>query len=106
MQAINLPKYKRIIRKTALILLVLVMIYFAIGILAAFGMIIIEATTHQMSSEIQLDSPGFQPWIIYAGMIVMILMGFSIGFGAFIAHRAVRKIGIPKVNTSKKNEVY
>ena len=106
MQTINLPKYQRILRKIGLVLLVLVMVYFVIGALAALIMIIIEATTHQMSSEIQQDQPGFQPWIIYAGMIVMMLMCFGIGFGAFLGHRAVRKFGKLKENTSKGKEVY
>lgn len=69
------------------------MIYFIIGMLAAAAMIVIEAMTHQMSSEIQQDTPGFQPWIIYAGMVVMILMCFGMALGAFFGHRAIKKIG-------------
>ena len=58
------------------------MIYFGFGALAAFAMIIIEVSTHQMSLEIQLESPSFQPWIIYVSMLVMIVICRGIEFVA------------------------
>ena len=94
-----MSKYKRILRKIALIILVLFIIYFMIGALASIAMIVIEAITHQMSLEIQEDNPSFQPWIIYVGIAVMTFISVGMAFGVFMGYRSVKKIGQPKSGT-------
>lgn len=86
-----MPIYKLILSKIALVLLVSLLIYFVIAILAAFVMLIIEALIHQMSLEIQEDSPSFQPWIIYIGMVLIMLLSFGIIIGLFLGYRVIKK---------------
>lgn len=99
-----MTKLKRVIKKLTLILLVLTMIYFCIGFIAAATMIIIEAATHQMSSEIQQDTPSFEPWLIYLGMFVMMILCFGMALGAYFAHKAIKNIGKPKSLSIKTTE--
>lgn len=74
---------KIILLKILRVILVLAIIYLSVGFIAGIGFIVIEAQTHKMSNEIGND---FNPWIIYAGMIVYLfiigglLMGAGIGF--------------------------
>lgn len=67
-------------------------------------MVIIEATTHKMSLEIQQDSPGFSPWLIYLGMFIMMILCSGIAFGAYFAHKTIKNIGKPKSLSIKTTE--
>ena len=80
------------LKKIGLVLLILLMIYFSIGILACIGVIVIEATTHQPSIEI---GENFQPWILYLCMgifaIVLAGIGVACGVGYYYLRKSLRK---------------
>jgi uncharacterized membrane protein (Fun14 family) len=85
------PRALLILKKVAKLLLILVMIYFSLGGLASLGMIFIEAFTHQMSTEIQQDSAEFQAWLIYVGMLVMLITCAGFVFTAYLGFRFLRR---------------
>ena len=84
------PKLLLIIKKVTKVLMVLVMIYFSIGALACIGVIGIEAFTQQMSLEIKEDSPEFQSWIIYVGMVVMLIICLGFVFSSYLLFRFLK----------------
>ena len=72
-----------ILKKIILILLMLLMIYFGLGVLSCIGIIIAEASTHILSSEIGSDA---SPALIYtalgvfaficAGLVTLCYVGY------------------------------
>jgi ABC-type antimicrobial peptide transport system permease subunit len=64
------------------------MVYFGLGILASIAVIIIEASTHQMSIEI---GENFNPIIIYLGLSLFIIALAGIFTACYIGYYHAKK---------------
>lgn len=79
---------KYILLKIAIILLIILMVYFGLGFLGSIALIFIEATTHRMSIEIGRD---FNPSIIYLGLSLFAILVGGIFTACYIGCYHARK---------------
>ena len=79
---------KYILLKIAIILLIILMVYFGLGFLACVALIIFEASTHQISLEIGND---FNPAIIYLGLSLFAIVVAGIFTACYIGYYHARK---------------
>ena len=71
--------------------LILLGIYFALGLLASLGLIIMEANTNQLTNEIVKEQSDFENWIIYLGLSVFSIICVGISFVCFFCAKAIKK---------------
>ncbi|MDB4534269.1 hypothetical protein N9242_05295 [Vicingaceae bacterium] len=78
----------RILKKVILVVLVLLMIYFGLGFAACIGIILIEASTHQLSLELGNDYPV---WIIYLAMSIFAMICAGLFIACKVGHYYLKK---------------
>ncbi len=81
-------RYRYTLLKIAIILLIILMVYFGLGILASIALIFIEISTHQISIEIGND---FNPNIIYLGLSLFLVVLGGIFTACYIGYFHAKK---------------